>query len=104
IWPMLGRFLAAPLALLTSFLLRTVGWFAALPHWSYRIPTPPLWLTILFFTLSIAIAVVARLDLAPAKTRRLTVRTLSAGLIATAVLIATFPFPPTHAAGQLEST
>jgi Competence protein len=60
IWPLLGRLLAAPLALLTAFLIRTVEWFAALPHWSYRIPKPPLWLTILFFALAIAIATIAR--------------------------------------------
>ncbi len=42
LWPFLGKLLAAPLALLTAFLLHVVAWFAALPRWSYRIPTPPL--------------------------------------------------------------
>jgi competence protein ComEC len=105
LWPLLGKLLAAPLALLTAFLLRTVEWFAGLPHWSYRIPTPPLWLTITFFGLAIAIAAVARVDATnPTPNHRLALRALSAALIATAFLVATFPFPPTHAAGQLEST
>jgi competence protein ComEC len=105
IWPILAKLLAAPLALLTTFLLRTVDWFAAMPHWSYRIPTPPLWLTILFFALAIALATVARTDATTSNpSRRLTLRVLSAALIATALLVATFPFPPTYAAGQLEST
>ena len=56
IWPAVRQVLAAPLALLTALLHHTVEWFAALPHWSYRIPTPPFWLTILFFALAIAIA------------------------------------------------
>ena len=105
IWPPLGKLLAAPLAILTATLIRAVAWFAALPHWSYRVPTPPLWLTILFFALAIAIATVARLNATnPSLNRRLTLRILSATLIAAAVLVAAFPFPPTHAAGQLEST
>ena len=104
LWPLLGKLLAAPLALLAAFLLRTVEWFAALPHWSYRIPTPPLWLTITFFALAIAIAAVARVDATnPTPNRRVALRTLSAALIATALLVATFPFRPTHASNQLEA-
>jgi competence protein ComEC len=104
IWPLLGKLLAAPLALLTAFLFRAVEWFAALPHWSYRIPTPPLWLTVTFFALAIAIAAVARVDATnPTPNQRLALRALSAALIATALLVATFPFPPTHASNQLEA-
>jgi competence protein ComEC len=103
IWPLLGKLLAAPLALLTTLLIRTVDWFGSLPHWSYRIPTPPLWLTIVFFTLVMGTAIVARLTLVPARRQRLMLRVLSAALIAMALLVATFPFPPTHAAGHLES-
>jgi competence protein ComEC len=105
ICPAFARLLAVPLKFLTAFLLRTIDWFAALPHWSYRIPTPPLWLTILFFALAITLATVARTNAAtPNPNRRRTLRVLSAALIATALLVATFPFPPTYAAGQLEST
>ncbi len=79
LWPLLGKLLAAPLALITTLLLHIVAWFAALPHWSYRIPTPPLWLTILFFALAIAIATIARLNNALQQTnRRLTLHALSA--------------------------
>jgi competence protein ComEC len=106
IWPLFGKLLAAPLSLLLAILLRVVDWFAALPHWSYRIPTPPLWLTILFFALAIAIAIMARMHDAthPSPRQRRTIRALSAALVAAALLVATFPFRPTHAAGQLEST
>jgi competence protein ComEC len=105
IWPLLGKLLAAPLALLTAFLIHTVSWFAALPHWSYRIPTPPPWLTIVFFALVIAIAVVARVKATiPKPKRRLALQALSASVIISALLVATFPFSPTHAAGELEST
>ncbi len=104
IWAPLGKLLAAPLALITALLLHVVEWFAALPHWSYRIPTPPLWLTILFFTLAIAIGAVARTGAAPAnRPRRFALSTLSATFIATAFLVATFPFPPSHAGGRLEA-
>ena len=105
LWPLLGKLLAAPLALITTLLLHIVAWFAALPHWSYRIPTPPLWLTILFFALAIAIATVARLNNALQQTnRRRTLHALSAAFIVTALLVATFPFAPTHASDRLEST
>jgi competence protein ComEC len=105
IWTPLGKLLAAPLALMTALLLHVVEWFAALPHWSYRIPTPPLWLTILFFAFAIGIATVVRTDPTSANPRRLfAIRALSTAFIATALLVATFPFPPSHAAGRLEST
>lgn len=103
--PLLGKALAAPLALLTALLIRTVEWFAALPHWSYRIPTPPLWLTVIFFALTIAIAAVVRTDVAILQRyRRFALYGLSASFITLAFLIATFPFPATHASGRLEST
>jgi competence protein ComEC len=105
IWPTFAKLLAAPLAFLTAFLLRIVEWFAALPRWSYRIPTPPLWLTIFFFALAVALAIVARTHATALNPRRrLALRVLSSALIATALLIAIFPFPATHAAGRLEST
>jgi competence protein ComEC len=105
IWTPFGKLLAAPLAFVTALLLRVVEWFAALPHWSYRIPTPPLWPTIFFFAIAIAIAAVARTDAASAnRHRRFTISTLSAAFIATALLIATSPFPPSYADGRLEST
>ncbi len=106
VWTPLAKLLAAPLAFLTALLLRTVEWFAALPHWSYRIPTPPLWLTLLFFALAIALAAAARIDANATKPRPrlLVLRSLSAALLATAFLVAIFPFSPAHASGRLEST
>ncbi|MBV9885006.1 MAG: ComEC/Rec2 family competence protein, partial [Acidobacteria bacterium] len=106
IWTPSAKLLAAPLAFLTAFLVRTVERFAALPHWSYRIPTPPIWLTILFFALAIALAAAARIDANDTKPRPrlLVLRSLSAALLATAFLVAIFPFSPTHSSGRLEST
>ena len=105
IWPGFAKLFAVPLAFLTAFLIRTVEWFAALPHWSYRIPTPPLWLTILFFALAVALATVARVNATSSGThRRRTVRVLSVALFAAALLVAIFPFPPAYATGHLEST
>jgi competence protein ComEC len=105
LWPLLGKYLATSLALITRLLLHVVDWFAALPHWSYRVPTPPLWLIIVFFALAIAIACVARLNKAiPQKHRRQTIYALSASFIVTALLVATFPFVPTRASARLEST
>lgn len=105
LWPLLGKLLAAPLALVTTLLLHVVAWFAALPGWSYRVPTPPRSLTILFFALAVAIAAVARTNIAlHPRNRRRTIYALSATFIVTALLLATFPFAPTHASNFFEST
>jgi competence protein ComEC len=105
LWPFLGKLLAAPLALITTLLLQVVSWFAALPRWSYRIPTPPLWLTVLFFALAITIAAVARTSsVISQRNRRVTIYGLSAAFVLAALLVSTFPFPPAHAAARLEST
>jgi len=105
IWTPFAKLLVAPLAVFTTLLLRTVEWFAALPHWSYRIPTPPIWLTILFFALAIALATVARTHATDANPhRQISLRVLSSALLATAFIVAVYPFSPTRAAGRLESS
>ena len=56
-FPALGRFLAAPLGWLTTLLLRVVNYFGAFGHWSYRVPGPPVWLTMLFFVAAVSLAI-----------------------------------------------
>jgi competence protein ComEC len=103
-WPAFAKLLAVPLAFTTKALLHVVAWFAALSHWSYRIPTPPLWLTVLFFVLAISIAAIARMNSAlPRRIRRFTLYGAAVLFIATALVIGTFPFSPTYASGRLES-
>src|SRR5277367_5945174 len=65
LFPAMGRFLAAPLGLLTTFLLRVVKYFGGFGHWSYCVPGPPIWLTILFFVAAILLAVALRSKLRP---------------------------------------
>ena len=59
-----GRGLALALAKGVSFvaglLLATVDWFSRLPHVSYRIPGPPVWLVVAFFGALFALAAAAR--------------------------------------------
>jgi competence protein ComEC len=77
-----------------------VHWFAGLPHFSYRIPTPSLPLTITFFViLGLLIAAVRSNS---AQWRHAILATLVAGLGACALLIALFPFAPRVATGKLE--
>jgi competence protein ComEC len=97
--PLVGRFLAAPLGLLTTLLLRVVKYFGALGNSSYRVPGPPTWLTILFFVAAIALAAALRVKWKPAiwMGRGSTLAVLTA-----AVAIATFPFAPQWQRGEME--
>ncbi len=53
LFPALGKILARPLAWLTWLLLHVVQWFAHFPHWSYRMPGPPVWLVVTFFIVAV---------------------------------------------------
>ena len=57
-----GRVLALPLGWLTALLTHGAGWFARLPHGSYRIPGPPWWLLLLFFAAFVGLAAALRRD------------------------------------------
>src|ERR1700688_5059968 len=48
LWPALGKILAPALSLVTTGLLQVVQRFALVQQLSYRIPGPPLWVTIIF--------------------------------------------------------
>ena len=101
LFPVLGKFLAAPLGLLATFLLGVVKYFGGLGHWSYRVPGPPRLLTILFFAAAILLAVALRLKLRPSQ---LIARGSATALLAAAVVIATFPFPSIWHRGEMELT
>ena len=99
--PTAGKLLAASLAWLTALLLQIVQWFAHFRGWSYRIPGPPFWLILLFFTAAILLAAEMRLN-HPLK------RTMLWGLcmtfIACALTIAIYPFGEKWTKGKLELT
>jgi competence protein ComEC len=97
----LGEILAVPLELLTRLLLHTVKYFAGLAHWSYRVPGPRLWLTILFFIAAIFLAVALRAQF-PGGTW--IGRASALALVAIGAVIAIFPFAPRWSHGQLELT
>jgi competence protein ComEC len=99
--PTLGKLLAAPLAWMTLLLLRTVQWFAHIPRWSYRIPGPPEWLVLILLAAALFLAATFRTTLLQQKW---VVRTAGGILLASAILIATFPFSPRWAKGKLELT
>ncbi len=96
-----GQLLAHILGTLTTVLIYIVDWFARLPHGSYRIPGPPIWLTGLFFVSLLCIAACLRFE----STRsRIMLRGSLALLSAVLVIIAIHPFAPQFAQGKLELT
>jgi competence protein ComEC len=97
--PPVARVLARPLRWLVAMQGHVVGWFAGIAHGSYRIPGPPVWLTILFFVCGVALAASLRVGgrIGP---RMKWIAT--AGLMVAAMVIATFPFPAAVERGSLE--
>lgn len=95
LWAPLARTLAWPLVALTSLLTHLAAWFAAIPHGSYRIPAPPAWAMLAFFA---AFATLAIIRWKPARI------TAAAVLLASAAIIATYPFAPALHPGNLEMT
>ncbi len=94
-------FLAIPLRWLTALLLHSVDWIAHLPRWSYRIPSPPLWLVCVFFFFAVILSIALRLA---SDSATYTKRFAFACVLICAVLIAIFPFAPSWRHGSLEFT
>jgi competence protein ComEC len=101
LFPALGRVLAVVLGWLTTVLLATVRYFGVVGHWNYRVPGPPVWLTILFFAAGIFLAVTLRANI---RSRKWLGRAGATVLVASAVVIATFPFRPQWHRGKMELT
>ena len=110
VWGAAARVLAKLLGGLVSALLASVEWISRWPHASHRIPGPPAWLMILFFSALVALAFLSRAALGgdrPARSNRYrlwpeTIAGFALALLAFAV--AMFPFAPRLKAGQLEVT
>ena len=60
VWERLANGVSACVGWLVQMLIATVRWFAHWPGWSYRIPSPPLWLTAIWFVTLVALCAVAR--------------------------------------------
>ena len=99
--PTAGKLLAASLAWLTALLLQIVQWFAHFRGWSYRIPGPPFWLILLFFTAAILLAAEMRLA---HRLKRTMLWGLSMTFVACALTIAIYPFGEKWTKGKLELT
>jgi competence protein ComEC len=114
LWTSAAVLLAKLVGALTSALLATVKWFAGIPHLSYRIPGPPLWVSFAFLAAIASLAAVAR----AARVRRSTragKRQIpspiaraewisAAALAALIVVVATYPFAPRLDRGELGVT
>jgi competence protein ComEC len=114
VWSRLAAVLAQALGVLATSLLATVEWFSRLPHVSYRIPGPPIWLIVAFFAVFIILAAAARMA-AARRSNRVTRRQLpppvapaewisAVALAGLTILVASHPFAPNLNRGKLEVT
>jgi competence protein ComEC len=112
VWARLAMLLATALGYCAGLLLATAEWFSGIPQASYRIPGPPLWLTICFFIVLITVAAAAR-SIAAQRVSRAARKQPShplaasewipaAVLVALTFLVATDPFAPDLTRGKLE--
>ena len=118
-WAPLALVLAKCVTFCAGLLLASVGWFSRLPHTSYRIPGPALWLGIAFAAALVALASAARQARARAAAMRrergsLAMRSMAqrvmaraeplaaAALLLFTILVAAYPFAPSLGRGKLE--
>lgn len=97
--PPVARVLAVPLGWLVAVQGHVVSWFAGFTHGSYRIPGPPVLVTILFFACGILLAASLRRDGLFWKRAK---RTAATGLLLSSLAIVTYPFPAEVERGALE--
>jgi competence protein ComEC len=98
--PPMARVLAWPLGWLVALQGHVVGWLAGFAHGSYRIPGPPVWVTILFFACGLGLAAALRAE----GSFRSRVKWIAAtGLALASLVIATHPFPAAVERGALEA-
>lgn len=98
VWGTFGHILGRALAAMVGALLSLVNWFASAPRASFRVPSPPHLLIAAFFlaALTCASAVLAA--------RRRVAWIAAAAVLASASLIAAYPFAPRLNRGRLEIT
>lgn len=99
LFPALGKLLAVPLAWITLLLVHTVQWFAHYSNWSYRVPGPSTWVIAVFFAFAVLLAGAFRMERVE---RRRIIRVSSLTLLASALVVAIYPFGPRWAPGKLE--
>jgi competence protein ComEC len=99
--PRIAAFLGHPLVWLVILEQRVVSWMAAIPTASYRIPTPPIWVSVCFFLAAILATVRLR---SKDPLRRREPQLLCLALIVPAVIIAVYPFRPSVVPNKLEIT
>lgn len=114
VWWRASVVLAKILGWFAGCLLAAVEWFSRVPHLSYRIPGPPVWVLVAFFAALVCLAAAARMVLrgrqargarrAPAPPIRPFEWISVAVLAALTMLVATYPFPPRYTPGKLEVT
>lgn len=92
---------AQPLIWLVLLQHKIVSFFAGIPHSSYRIPGPPVWLLALFFVGLLAAVIALRLNKAIPRWQWIGLVVLLAG---SSLLIAVYPFPPAACPNHLEVT
>jgi competence protein ComEC len=113
VWGGLAAALAKGVGLGVGLLLESVAWFSRMPHTSYRIPGPPVWLAVGFTAALVMLASTARAALharqqtrqarhRPAPPIALAEWSAAVALLALTALIATYPFAPALARGKLE--
>lgn len=114
LWSGVAALLAKAVGGLTSVLLAIIGWFAGIPHLSYRIPGPPLWVSFAFLAALISLSITARVTRARRSTRA-SKRQMPppmaraewislAVLVALIVVVATYPFAAHLDRGKLGLT
>lgn len=99
LFPALGRILAVPLTWVTMLLVHIVQWFARFSNGSSRIPGPSGWVIAVFFVSALVLAGTFRINHAM---RRNIVRGSLVAWMASALVVAIYPFGPRWAPGTLE--
>jgi competence protein ComEC len=94
-----AKFVAPPLVWLMILQHHIVSFFVAIPHASYRIPGPPVWLMMLFFLGLVLSAIALRRETRPMGWQMAWLCVL-VGCVSGAIAI--YPFPPTVSANELE--
>lgn len=113
LWGRLAVAFASVLGVFTGWLLATVQAFSRWPHASYRIPGPPAWLLILFFSGLVCLAGAARAaasrrNRSSRRSRPPAIRPAewasAMALAAATLVVATHPWAPQFERGKLEAS
>ena len=114
LWFGLGAAIAKVEGILVGWLLASVDWFSRLPRASWRIPGPPHWVLATFIAVLGSLAYLAwaqaqknrfaRQPVISNRGPRVAEQATLVALLGLAIIVATYPFRPSLAAGRLEAT